>query len=122
MTHDLAAILDEQRREHVPELAGEVSIMWGKGLRGLKLKTLRMAAYDPRRRLIIVHPRLNDRRIPPWVLGCVVHHELLHALLGVAHGNHHPPEFRRRERAHPDFARSAQWERDYLPAVLSAAW
>lgn len=119
---DLVAIVDEQRREHVPELDDSISIAWGTGRRGRKLQSIRMAAYAPVRRLIIVHPRLDDRRIPPWVIGCVVHHELLHALFGVAHGNHHPPEFRRRERAHPDFARAAQWERDYLPALLSARW
>lgn len=121
MTHDLVALLEEQRA-HVPELEGEVRILWGRGARGRRLRSIRMAAYDPRRRLVLVHPRLDDPKLPRWVLGCVIHHELLHALLGVAPGAHHPPEFRRRERTHPDFARAAQWERDFMPALLSASW
>lgn len=120
---DLAALLEEQRAAHVAELApGSVTVSWGAGRRGRRLQSIRMAAYDPRARRIVVHPRLDDHMLPRWVLASVLHHELLHAAMGVSTGAIHTPEFRRRERTHPDYLRARAWERDFLPALLSASW
>ena len=46
----------------------------------------------------------------------IIYHEMLHAVFGESPGprKHHPPQFRRAERAYPDFERATKFIRKYV--------
>lgn len=72
----------------------------------------RLGHFDPAHRTITVSPVLDSPKVPGSVLGFIVYHEMLHALFeGEAAGpaTDHPPQFRRAERSHPDYAESRRF-------------
>jgi hypothetical protein len=125
--HDLAAIRDElNRRWFGGRLTAAIS--WGRGrsrraaaCRGRRA-TLQLGSYSLEDDLIRIHPALDRADVPSWVIASVVHHELLHAELPprVVNGRRmmHTAEFRRRERAFPDFARAERWVARNLTRLL----
>ena len=66
------------------------------------------------RNLILVNPVLDSLHIKGWYLRFLIFHECLHEVMSsrMIRGRlvHHPPEFRRRESLHPDYARSKSYE------------
>ncbi|HOC72414.1 MAG TPA: hypothetical protein PKL54_06330 [Candidatus Hydrogenedentes bacterium] len=115
--HDLGRLFDE---ENARWFEGRVTARIGWGLpsvavrRRARSRNIRFGSHDGERNLIRVHAVLDNAYVPEWVVRSVVHHEMLHAVLGVAEGptgrrRVHPPEFRRLEREHPDYARAAAW-------------
>jgi hypothetical protein len=127
--HDLEEILGElnQRFFHPPV---EVEITWGRAAarsrrrtRTRTSRTLRLGSYDSRTRRIRIHPCLDGLWVPRYVVASIVHHEMLHAVIPpeVRPGRRrlvHPPELRRREHEHPDFARAEEWLRRNLGRLL----
>jgi len=74
----------------------------------------RLGHYDPLHHTVTISPVLDDPRVPRAVVSFIVYHELLHALFDVdspskSSRRHHPPEFRRAEKSHPDFLRTKQF-------------
>jgi hypothetical protein len=68
----------------------------------------RLGHYDPVHHTITVSPVLDSPRVPRSVVSYIVYHEMLHTLFDSSGGaggrkRHHPPEFRKAERAHPDY-------------------
>ena len=84
---------------------------------------MRLGSWNPDHSLIRIHPVLDSPRVPEHVVGFVVFHEMLHAMLGKEiHGQRelsHGPEFRRQERAHPDHSRAEAWIQRHLKSLLS---
>lgn len=69
----------------------------------------RLGHYDPVHHSITISPVLDSPAVPRYVVAYILYHEMLHALFGdvpSAGGRrrHHPPEFRRAETSHPDYA------------------
>jgi hypothetical protein len=67
----------------------------------------RLGHFDPIHRTITISPVLDSERVPGPVIAFLVYHEMLHALFeedAPGRRRHHPPEFQRTERAHPDYA------------------
>lgn len=121
--HDLAPIMRQQA--HAPWGIGEeVPVTWGPRRKKRRQRGIKVAGYDPRWPLIRIHRLLDDARVPGWYLGFVIFHEMLHHAIGVdrrdARGRRilHPPEFRRREREHPDHDRAMAFEREQLMQLL----
>ena len=60
--------------------------------------------------------------MPRFFVEFVVFHELLHHVVPARRAGerleYHTPEFRRRERAHPDYRRAVRWETENLEALL----
>lgn len=115
--HDLRRLFDE---ENARWFDGRITARIGWGMsavtvrRRVRSRTIRFGSHDGARNLIRIHAVLDSAYVPEWVVRSVVHHEMLHAFLGVAEGptgrrRVHPPEFRRLEREHPDYARAAAW-------------
>jgi hypothetical protein len=81
-----------------------------------------LGRFDLRARRIEIHLALRDPAVPRVVLENVLHHELLHALLGGRRQGgrtvHHHREFRDRERAFPGYADALAWERRHWPTCL----
>jgi hypothetical protein len=67
----------------------------------------RLGHYDPAHHTITLSPVLDSPKVPRFVVDFIVYHEMLHAVFEGAEDygfhRHHPPVFRRTERAHPDY-------------------
>ncbi|MEM7480740.1 MAG: hypothetical protein AAF481_06175 [Acidobacteriota bacterium] len=116
---DLRLLFDHLNEHHFdPPITAEVT--WGRRQgRRRRQKSLRLGSYDADSHLIRIHPALDSRRVPRFVLATVIHHEMLHAVYPpisrpgrrrIIHG----AEFRRRERAYPDFERTEAWLAKHL--------
>jgi hypothetical protein len=110
-------------------------ITWGRAGKSRSRRSLRLGSYDPFTRVVRIHPVLDQPFVPEWFVRFILFHELLHAELEEpgkpveprpmrapgARRRHHGPEFRRRERAHPDCARALAWERRHVRALIRSA-
>jgi len=70
----------------------------------------RLGHYDPVHHTITLSPVLDSPRVPQYVVQYIVFHEMLHTLFQETSSGrpwkHHPPEFRRAERAYPDYSKA----------------
>ncbi len=121
--HDLQAIFDRVNAEHFGG-AIEARIGWGPVRTGRRRRTVKTGVYVQDARIIRIHPTLDRPEVPDYYVAMVVFHEMLHQAVPAREANGrrvvHGPEFRRRERAHPDHARARAWEERNLPLLLSS--
>jgi hypothetical protein len=100
--HDLAAIYRSLNEQYFGRRVEIGKVGWG-----LRASWRRLGHYDPVHQTITVSPVLDSPRVPQSVLGYLVYHEMLHAVFedtaGPGRKRHHPPEFRRAERAFPTY-------------------
>jgi hypothetical protein len=98
--HDLAAIYRNLNEKYFGRQVEIGKVGWG-----LRASWRRLGHYDPLHQTITVSPVLDSPRVPQSVLAYLVYHEMLHAVFedtaGPGRKRHHPPEFRRAERAYP---------------------
>ena len=104
------------REVNAAHFNGEVTapITWGKMPSLRRRRSIRFGSYSPGEDLIRIHPLLDQDFVPEFFVRYIVFHEMLHAHLGIEESPNgrrkiHPPEFRQREAAYPDFARSVEW-------------
>jgi predicted metal-dependent hydrolase len=85
---------------------------------GLRKGWRRLGHYDPIHHTITLSPALDSPKVPDYVVRYIVYHEMLHAVFedtpSCGFRRHHPPEFHRAERAHPDFPRAKKFLREYF--------
>jgi hypothetical protein len=123
--HDLDAIFDAVVAEHFPDGVGDARITWGRMPPGRRRRrrSIRLGTYTHDQQLVRIHPALDQACVPGFFVRFVVFHELLHHVVpAIDEGsrvNFHPPAFKRRERAHPDYERSVRWETDNIDALLT---
>lgn len=121
--HDLQAIFD---RENAERFGGaiEARIGWGAVRVGDRSRTVKTGVYLEEGRLIRIHPSLDRPEVPEYYVAFIVFHEMLHQAVPPRERNGrrvvHGPEFRRRERTHPDFRRAHAWERLNIRLLLSS--
>ena len=99
-------------------------ITWSRGSiepRGTRRRHIIFGSWDTRTKLIRIHPALDSADVPEYFVKFVIYHEMLHAVMDKPRDPScagprriHTPEFRARERAHPDYDRSMAWERDFM--------
>ncbi len=110
--HDLQALLDRWKDRLGPETLKEVKITWGRYGRGQR--TIRFGSYEFGRRLIRIHPALDQEWVPEAFVEFIVYHELLHALFPPKKGSGrrivHTREFRQMEEKFPGFEEVMAWE------------
>ena len=105
----------------------DAGITWGRRPGGRRRRrSIRFGSYAQEEHIIRIHPVLDQPFVPSYFLRYIVFHEMLHAFLGItesAEGRRriHPPEFRRFERAYPDFGRAVAWQnqKENLRRLLS---
>ncbi|HEY8430594.1 MAG TPA: hypothetical protein VIL20_19575 [Sandaracinaceae bacterium] len=122
--HDLADIFAEVVRTYFPEGVSDARITWGKmPPRRAGRRSIRLGTYTHDQRLVRIHPALDQAFVPRFFVAFVVFHELLHHVVPARRTgtriDYHPPEFRAREAAHPDYHRAVRWEADHLDALLA---
>jgi hypothetical protein len=80
---------------------------------GFRRSRRRMGHYDPAHHTITLSPVLDAPGVPGFVVRYIVYHEMLHAVFEATSAGvrkrHHHAEFRRAERAYPDFARAKKF-------------
>ena len=124
--HDLRALaLDVLGTDLAPELLPPErlpAITWGRTARTRARRSLHLGTYDGMTHLVRIHRVLDQAAVPSFFVRFVVFHELLHAAVPARRSGrrtlHHGPEFRRIERAYPDFERAKQWETKHIEALL----
>ncbi|MAF65221.1 MAG: hypothetical protein CMJ84_06140 [Planctomycetes bacterium] len=127
--HDLAPLTSALVADCFPDAFGRElptpGVTWGRRARSTSRGRLVLGSFQPRTRLIRIHPVLDQEAVPRWFVGAVLHHELLHAILPSerrgAGRRHHTAEFRRRERAYVDHARALTWEAAHVGALVRSA-
>ncbi len=122
--HDLGAIFDSVVDAHFPDGVDEARITWGKmPPRRRGRRSIRLGTYTHELSLVRIHPALDQASVPLYFVEFVVFHELLHHVVPARRMgtriDYHPPEFRARERAHPDYERAVRWETENLDLLLS---
>ncbi len=73
-----------------------------------------MGSYNVQNDVLTVNRALDDPKVPDYVVDFIMYHELLHKMLGVkidsaGRRRAHTAEFRRYERAHPDYERAQKY-------------
>ncbi|MDR0966457.1 MAG: M48 family metallopeptidase [Myxococcales bacterium] len=90
-------------------------IGWGRQPRTRNRKTIRLGVYDARSQTIRIHPALDQRHVPAYVIEFIVFHEMLHQAIPARERNgrqaFHGADFRREEQAFPDYERAMRWEK-----------
>jgi hypothetical protein len=90
-----------------------VPITWSQGKASRHVRRRILGSYSSRTGTIRIHPWLDRKTVPPFVLEYVVYHEMLHADLGaeVRNGRRvvHSAEFRRRERLYARWNEAEAW-------------
>jgi predicted metal-dependent hydrolase len=106
--HSLQKIFRELNRSYFNNQVEMRNVGWG-----LRRSRRRLGHYDPVHNTITLSPVLDSHQVPRYVVAYILYHEILHALYeGKSHGRrnrHHPPEFRRAERAYPDYVRARKF-------------
>jgi hypothetical protein len=121
--HDLQAMFDRLNAEHFAGLI-TARIGWGHVRGGRRRRTVKTGVYVQDARIIRIHPTLDRPEVPEFYVATVVFHEMLHEAVPAREVNGrrvvHGPDFRERERAHPDYARAKAWEERNLSLLLSS--
>lgn len=110
--YNLQVIFDELNRIYF-ENRISVPITWGQGRASRRVRRRILGSYSSRTGTIRIHPWLDRKTVPFYVLEYVVYHEMLHADLGagVKNGRRviHSAEFRRRERLFARWTEAEAW-------------
>lgn len=116
------------RRLNAAHFGGRLSVplTWGRGSGRARRGGLTFGSYDPVLGLIRIHPVLDRREVPLFFLESVVHHEMLHHLLGGTPDRcgrtvYHSRTFRQAEARFPGHARALLWEKQNLPFLLQVS-
>jgi hypothetical protein len=110
--HSLQNIFQEINRRYFNNQIEISRIGWG-----LRVSWSRLGHYDPAHHTITLSPALDSSRVPEFVVSYIVYHETLHAIFEDASDRqthkHHPPEFRRIEKAYPDYDKAKKFLMEY---------
>jgi hypothetical protein len=123
--HDLSDIFVELNEVWFDGDIDGVSVTWGRRAptQRRRRRSIRLGTYVHEDGLIRIHPVLDQEWVPRFFVAYVLFHEMLHHLVEapVVNGrkHFHTNEFRRKERAYPDYDRALSWERENLRRLLS---
>ena len=122
-TLDLRELRDDLNRRFF-EGRLSVHITWSQVFPGTVCRTrsIRLGSFQEDLGVVRIHPALDRRGVPRYVVESIVYHELLHADIPAVIRNGrrhvHTPQFRRRERLFPDHRRAKAWIRKNLQRLL----
>jgi len=106
--HNLEKIFKELNHTHFNDQIYVAKIGWS-----IKKSYRRIGFYDTRRKLLVISNVFDNHRVPVKVVEFLVYHEMLHVVIPEQVGKSrrilHPPEFRRLERAFPDYFSINRW-------------
>jgi hypothetical protein len=123
VVHELQPLHDALNASHFDGRCTS-AIVWGRAAaRRGRRRSVVLGSYAPAQNLIRLHPCLDQPFVPAYVVRGVVHHEMLHEVLGVqqVRGRRriHPPEFVAIEKMFEDYARCTAWEQANIGRLLA---
>ncbi len=123
--HDLGVIFQRLNAQFFGG-ALDVPLTWGRGTGRARRGGLTFGSYDPVLRLIRIHPVLDREQVPLFFLESVVHHEMLHHLMGgvpdrAGRTVYHTRAFRAAERRFPGHEQALAWEKQNLAYLVRAS-
>ena len=119
--YDLEKIFDAL---NVDYFDGKVKakITWGKSPSRRSYEELQMGSYSTSRQLITVHPHLDQKFVPHYVVEATIFHEMCHAVLPVqkvgGRKQIHPPAFKKLEEKYIHYAKAREWEEEHLTKLF----
>lgn len=118
---DLEAIYQALNRDCFDNRV-QARIVWSRQPPRRPRRSIRLGAYDSRKRLIRIHPLLDQAFVPRYVIEAIMFHEMLHQLNPPRRINGrwsvHTPAFRRAERQFPYFEQAEAWRRRHVGRLL----
>lgn len=115
--YDLEKILRSLNRRYFKNKL-KAQITWGKSPSRRSYEEMQLGSYSTSRNLITIHPSLDHKRIPKYVLEATVFHEMCHAVIPVKTVNGrkqiHPKAFKRLEAKYPHLSKARKWEENYF--------
>jgi predicted SprT family Zn-dependent metalloprotease len=90
----------------------ESKISWGRDTSKKRVKSRRLGSYKFRTNLIVIHPILDNKNVPIWMVEFIIYHEMLHSLQQQDKKRYHDREFRESEKLHSDYERAVKWRKD----------
>jgi hypothetical protein len=127
MRHGHHFNLDQELRtirdQYFPGL--EATIRWGKdsGPRRRKRRSIRMGSWDEEKKLIRIHPALDQEWVPVDYLHYLIYHELCHAVakpVTSRRGNRiHHAEFHAMEQQYPEIDRMKRLGKELFERIIA---
>ncbi len=121
---DLDALYREVNRDcFCDEVTAKIT--WGRYPPNERRRSITFGSYSQREHLIRISPLLDRDFVPKYFVRFIVFHEMLHAHLGIderpgARRCIHGKDFRRAEKAHPDYQRAVAWQEANLKRFLQS--
>ena len=90
-------------------------VTWGKwGKRSPRFSSIRLGSYDATKKLITIHPALDQASVPRLCVERIVYHEMLHQKHPILKGKRgrrliHTPSFRQDEKKFTGATLADQW-------------
>ena len=103
----------------------KANIEWGKKLNKKNLTSFRFGSYDPGKKLIRIHPRLQQDFVPRSVLELTVYHEMCHQWAPMKRKKGmrviHHPQFKEKEREYHFYKEARSWEKQNWKKLMAPA-
>jgi len=121
---NLKEIFDKLNTEYF-ESKIKANIEWGKKIHKNNLASFKFGSYYPEKRLIRIHPRLQQGFVPLSVLELTIHHEMCHQWapmkrkrgLWIAHHS----QFKEKEREYRFYDEARSWEKENWKKLMGPA-
>jgi len=118
---NLVLLYDEVNREYF-ENQVDCKITWGARRRVRRQNSIKLASYSDLSETIRVHPILDSRYVPKYVIKGIIYHEMLHHYLGVKLHNGrkiaHSKKFRQLESRYRHYHKLQAWKEINLHRLL----
>jgi hypothetical protein len=118
---NLLILYNEVNREYFENQA-DCKITWGAKRRVRRQNSIKLASYSDFSETIRVHPILDSRYVPKYVIKGIIYHEMLHHRLGVKLHNGrkiaHSKKFRQLECRYHDYHKLQAWKEKNLHRLL----
>jgi hypothetical protein len=100
----------------------DCKITWGARRRVRRQNSIKLASYSDLTKTIRVHPILDSKYVPKYVIKGIIYHEMLHHHLGVELHNGrkiaHSKKFRKRESRYHHYHKLQSWKETNLHRLL----
>ena len=114
--HDLAKIADEVNRVYFDGMITS-KVTWGRDTSRKRVRVRRVGSYQRDVDTIVIHPILDDRRVPEKVVAFTLFHEMLHAQQPATQKRHHDKAFRQAEKTHPHYDEVETWMKKHTRLI-----
>lgn len=119
--YDLEKLFKKLNRDFLEDKV-TAKITWGPSASRRAYEQLQMGSYSTSKNLITVHPHLDQKFVPQYVVEGTIFHEMCHALVPVRKVNGrreiHPPTFKTMETIYPHLKKALEWEGKNLSLLM----